>query len=154
MRRALAGVILLLVAIPALAETAPHGVVTPPPGGIATTPGGSLVISSQICLALGIEPGVPSADYQPGVDVNGKAVAPADLPNAPPPLSIDNFPIEIKKDLAGSFGVPASGGAYGAKAILGYVTIRDNRAYFNGQPLGEDQRSALTEACRTANPAR
>jgi hypothetical protein len=34
--------------------------------------------------------------------------------------------------------------------VLGYVTIRGNQAYFNGQPLNADQTSALAEACRDA----
>ena len=106
-----------------------------------------MVMSSQVCATLGIDPGVPGAAYQEGVDVNGRRVAPADLPSSPPPIQLDDFPIEIRKDLAGKFNVPAAGGAYGAKAILGYVTIRDNHAYFNGQPLGDDQRAALAEAC-------
>jgi len=93
---------------------------------------------------------VPGAAYEPGVDENGQKVAPADLPSTAPPLQLGDFPIEIRKDLAGAFGVPPSGGAYGAKAILGYVTLRGNEAYFNGQPLSGDQHAALLEACRKA----
>ena len=44
-------------------------------------------------------------------------------------------------------GVPATGGAYGAKAIYGYVTVKDGRAYFNGKPLAPDASAALVEAC-------
>jgi hypothetical protein len=122
----------------------------PPSGGIEVASDGRLVMSSDICTTLAGEQPVPSVDYQQGVDVNGRPVAPADLPTSAPPIQIDNFPIEIKKDLAGKFNVPATGGSFGAKAILGYVTLRDNRAYFNGQPMGDDQRAALIEACRDA----
>jgi len=127
--------------------------VTPPPGAIEFEPDGQLVMSSDVCTTLaGDQPTAPPADYQEGVDANGRRVAPADLPSSPPPLKLDNFPIAIKKDLAGKFNVPATGGAYGAKAILGYVTLRDNRAYFNGQPMGDDQRAALLDSCREAKP--
>jgi len=134
----------MIFAVPALAAKAP----SPPPGGVAATPDGGLVMSSQICATLaGATPGVPSADYQPGVDVNGNAVAPADLPSTPSTPSVDNFPIEIDQRLAHRFNLPPGGNA---KAVIGYVTVRGNQAYFNGQPLNTDQTSALAEACRAA----
>jgi hypothetical protein len=125
----------------------------PPPGGVAAAPTGGLVISSQICATLpGAGPNnatsaVPSAEYQPGVDANGNAVAPADLPAAPAAPSVDNFPIEINQRFARNFNLPPGGNA---KGVLGYVTVRDNQTYFNGQPLNADQASALAEACRNA----
>ena len=120
----------------------------PPPGGVAAAPNGGLVMSSQICATLAVSsPGVPSADYRPGVDANGNAVAPADLSAAPSTPRVDNFPIEINQHLARRFNLPPGGTA---KAVLGYVTVRDNQAYFNGQPLNADQTSALAEACRSA----
>ncbi len=105
-------------------------------------------MSSQICATLpGATAGVPSADYQPGVDVNGNAVAPADLPSTPSTPSVDNFPIEIDQHLAHRFNLPPGANA---KAVLGYVTVHGNQAYFNGQPLNADQTSALAEACHDA----
>jgi len=142
-------VLSLLFAVPVSAQSLRQTVV-PPPGAIEFGPDGQLVMSSDVCTTLGAPLVVPSADYQEGVDVNGKRVAPADLPSSTPPIALDNFPIEINKNLAGKFNVPATGGAYGAKAILGYVTLRDNRAYFNGQPMGDDQRAALLDTCRDA----
>ena len=135
---------LVIFSMPAFAANTP----TPPPGGVAASPNGGLVMSSQICATLaGTTPGVPSAEYRPGVDANGNAVAPADLPSAPSTPSVDNFPIEINQHLARRFNLPPGGTA---KAVLGYVTVRDNQAYFNGQPLNADQTSALAEACRDA----
>lgn len=146
MRSVLLVVLAFFAASPSLAADLP----IPPPGGVEASPDGRIIISSRICAALRPDAEVPGADYQPGIDVNGKKVAPADLPASTPPLQLDNFPIEIKKELAGSFGVPAMGGAYSAKAILGYVTLHGNEAYFNGRPLALDQRAALIEACRRA----
>jgi hypothetical protein len=144
MRRAIV-LVLTLLSAPAFADS----VSTPPPGGIAQGSNGGLVISSQTCATLaGDSAGVPSADYQPGVDVNGNAVAPADLPSsgASSP-TIDNFPIEIDQNLAGKFNLPPGASP---KAILGYVTVRGNQAYFNGQPLNADQNAALNSACKNA----
>ena len=139
---------LAIFSVPALAADKP-----PPPGGVAAAPHGGLVMSSQICATLAAsasndaKSGVPSADYKPGVDASGNAVAPADLPSTPPTPSVDNFPIAINQHLARRFNLPPGGTA---KAVLGYVTVRDNQAYFNGQPLNADQASALAEACRDA----
>ena len=135
---------LVIFAMPAWAANTQ----APPPGGVVSTPNGGLVMSSQVCASLGAPPpGVPSADYQPGVDVNGNAVAPADLPSVPSTPSVDNFPIEIDQQLANRFHLPPG---TSSKAILGYVTVRNNQAYFNGQPLNADQTSALAEACQQA----
>lgn len=151
MHRALPFLFSLIFAASAAAQELRQSLEPPPSGSIEVLSGGKLVMSSDICTTLA-GPLVPSADYQEGIDAEGHRVAPADLPSSAPPIKVDNFPIEIKADLAGKFGVPASGGVFGAKAILGYVTLHDNRAYFNGQPMGEDQRAALVEACRDAKP--
>ncbi len=144
MRHAL-GFALIMFAGPAFAES-----LAPPPGGVAQGADGGLVISSQICTAMaGAAPAVPSADYQPGVDVNGNALAPADLPTPAPSPAVDNVPIEINQRLAGKFNIPKTGGI-GGKAILGYVTLRGNQAYFNGQLLNAEQSAALVEACQSA----
>jgi hypothetical protein len=149
MRKLLLGALAFFAATPALPQEL-RQTIAPPSGGIEVASDGRLVMSSDICTTLAVEQPVPSADYQQGVDVNGKPVAPADLPTSAPPIQLDNFPIEIKKDLAGKFNVPATGGNFGAKAVLGYVTLRDNRAYFNGQPMDDDQRAALVATCRDA----
>ncbi len=134
---------LIFFAVSASAQTQ-----TVPPAGLSVSPDGRMVMSSQICdLLPGKTAGVPGADYTPGVDVNGDAVAPADLPSSGPSVSTDNFPIEISRDLAGKFGIPAG---TGAKAVIGYVTVRNNQAFFNGQPLNPNQRAVMAEACRSA----
>lgn len=139
---------LMLFAGPALARNP-----APPRGGIATAPGGALVISSQICATLaGRESKVPGPDYRPGVDVNGHKVAPADLSSTDSftgasSLPLENFAIEINRGLARRLNLPRG---LRSKTIVGYVTMRDNRAYFNGRALDADQIAALAEACRAA----
>ena len=123
----------LCVALPAAAQA---------PIGVAAGPQGQVEIASAICQALGAD-----ADYRPGVDVSGNKVAPADLPNGTPSLGLAEAPIEIDSRFAGRFGVPARGGAYNAKAILGYVTVRDGRAFFNGTALDADANASIIAAC-------
>jgi hypothetical protein len=138
--------LLALVAAPAFAQSLP----APGPGEIMVSADGKIFISAATCQEVTSAAGaVPGADYQPSVDVNGNHVAPADLPSAAPAMKLDNFPIEINRKLAGAFNIPASG-SIGAKAILGLVTIRDGSAYFNGEPMAEDQRAALVASCQAA----
>ena len=129
-----------------LALAAARAFAAPPTSGAVTlAPDGKVVIAGPPCPDL-----IAGANYVPGVDVHGNAVAPADLPaGAPPAVTAESPAVRIDARLAGRFGVP-QGGAYGAKAILGYVTVRDGRAYFNGAPLAPDASAALAQACRAA----
>jgi hypothetical protein len=123
----------------------------PPPGGVSVSKDGRIVISSDLCPGLsGAEPAVPGADYTPGVDVAGHAVAPADLPGGAPALKLDNFPIEISINLQKRFGIPAQSTLFQGKAIIGLVTLRDGRAYFNGEPISENEQNMMAAACKSA----
>jgi hypothetical protein len=131
---------------PGLEDTAPP----PPPGGMSVAKDGRIVMSSSVCPLLGEEPGVPGADYTPGIDVNGKSVAPADLPNSAPRLNLDDFPIEINVDLQKRYGVRTNSGLFYDKSMTGLVTVKDDRAYFNGKPLSDSERDMMRAACKAA----
>lgn len=95
----------------------------------------------------------PSADveYKPGVDVNGKAVAPADLPDSygiDLPTSID---IEITADIARSFGI-ATNNLYRGKAQIGTVTVQGNQVLFNGKPIQSAAEADLIALCAKTRP--
>jgi hypothetical protein len=131
--------------VPALVFAVPCAAQTPPAGAVTRTQDGHIEVTGVPCSSL-----MAGADYVPGVAADGGAVAPADLPRDPSPITADDATIRIDSSLAGRFGVPASGGTFGAKAIYGYVTVRDGRAYFNGKPLAPDASAALAEACGVA----
>lgn len=149
--------VLLLLSCPVFAQRAKA---PPPPGGIVQEPDGKLEISPAICKALAAEgppadyqPGVDagghpvaSAEYQPGVDAEGHPVAPADLPGSNT-LNTDAIIIEIDANVAGRIKLPRS---VTGTAILGYVVVHGNQAYFNGQPLTGDQDAAIRAACHQA----
>jgi hypothetical protein len=146
-----------LFALPAFAQssvTPPPGLedmAPPPPGGVSVSKDGRMVMSSTLCPSLaGAEAGVPGADYTPGVDVDGRPVAPADLPSSTPPLKLDDFPIEISVNLEKRFGIPANSSLFHGKAVVGYVTVEDGRAYFNGQPISQSEQDMLAAACQAA----
>lgn len=157
MRLTILAALAALASMPAFGQgqvTPPAGiedpVPPPPPGGMSVSGHGRIVISSGLCASLGGVPAaVPGADYRPGVDVNGDAVAPADLPSGAPP-SLDNFPIEIGINLRKRYGIPANSMLFRGKAIVGLVTLRDGRAYFNGEPIGDSEREMILAACKEA----
>ena len=132
-----------LLLIPALVLAASSWAQTQPQGAVTRGPDGRIEVAGVPCSSL-----LAGAAYVPGVAVDGSAVAPADLPRDPSPISAEDTTVRIDGSLAGRFGVPATGGAYGAKAIYGYVTVRDGQAYFNGKPLAPDASAALADACR------
>jgi hypothetical protein len=105
------------------------------------------------------EPGVA---YQPGVDVNGHPVAPADLNASPINKTIEKqIAIRIYNDAAKTFGLPVPSvnepgppdetpttkPLVNAETEVGYITFRNGQAYLNGQPLNNDQQDQLAVLC-------
>ena len=99
---------------------------------------------------------LPSADvaYQPGVDVRGNAVAPADLDANEPGGSDLILPravlIPIEVELFDRFGIPANGVNFDADAMIGEVTVdlATGEAFFNGQPLPSEAEAELAVRCQ------
>lgn len=94
----------------------------------------------------------PAADvaYEPGVDVRGNQVAPADLPGSAGAMPAERFDIPVTLDFARRMGLAAPGGAaLPGTAELGRLTVQGNRLLFNGQPLSGAAESDLIALCRT-----
>ena len=94
----------------------------------------------------------PGVEYQPGVDVHGEPVVPADIgggSNLQLPQTIV-IPIEIF--LQDRFHLPANSALYAGKAEVGTVTVTGDRVFFNGQELTDADTAALSEACREQLP--
>ncbi|HVO16635.1 MAG TPA: hypothetical protein VMV26_15565 [Alphaproteobacteria bacterium] len=93
---------------------------------------------------------VPDTDvaYQPGVDVHGRSVAPADLPGSNSLELPDSFVITLELDLRRS-DIPVPGPkSLDPKLQLGLITVVGNRVYYNGQPLDDPDQLRLAAACR------
>lgn len=119
----------------------------------------SVTISTADCRRLVAH--VPSADYQPGVDVRGNPVAPADLPGS---ASIDLpevIEIPLTVDVAKRLGRGEAGdnilksrrGIEG-KSSLGTLTVKGNDLFWNGQQLQSQDEVLMAEACRSSLRAR
>ncbi|HKX09054.1 MAG TPA: hypothetical protein VJN67_12725 [Stellaceae bacterium] len=141
-----AGICAAALAWTAAAVAAPPP--TPPPGGVSVSADGRVVVSSKACAEVVAH--VPDAGvaYTPGVDANGNAVAPADLPDSASPITADNFPIFLTLDLKKKFQVPDSAKLFKLQAVVGLIAIQGNQVYFNGQPIAPGEASLLAAACR------
>lgn len=107
-------------------------------------------ISRQDCSQLSRHIASSDATYQPGVDVNGNAVAPADLNGSGQIPAPDAITIPLTLDLASRLGIPPGGNAdYLARPVIGDVVVsRDGRVTFNGTPLTSDAQFELAQKCQ------
>ena len=149
-RKLLFATLLTAVSFAGAAQPAPPPGAREKPKPAAT--GGGTRISAEDCARAVAH--VPDADvaYRPGIDVQGRPVAPADLGppqlEAPPMVS---FMISV--DLARRFGLPQGvPGGLAAELPLGIITVEGNRVLFNGQPLNREDSAALQAACRRSRP--
>lgn len=107
-----------------------------------------VTISKIDCGRLVKHQPAPDVAYQPGVDVNGNPVAPADLDGGIQIAVPETIFIPITVDLFDRFGIPANPNLYEAEAYVGEVTYRNGRAHFNGQPLQDEAAAELAELCQ------
>lgn len=123
-----------LILLPALAEARPA------------------VVSPANCRLLAAH--VASADtaYQPGVDVRGRPVAPADLAGSPRMRLPDHIVVPITVELDDRLGIPPAGdAAFTAEARIGTVVVdSQGHAALDGQPLTDAQTLRLRAACAEA----
>jgi len=106
----------------------------------------SVQITESDCSQLITHVAASDVTYRPGVDVNGNAVAPADL-NPQPQIRVpDVISIPVTIDLATNLGIETP---FLARPTVGEVQItRDGRVTFNGQPIGGDAQQALAKRCQ------
>ena len=110
----------------------------------------TVTVTAEDCARLTQH--VPDSDvaYKPGVDADGDKVAPADLGGG---LKIEppkEFSIPITMDLQEKLGLPVDSSQYQTQNFtVGNVTVKeDGRAYFNGQPLQDEDAYKLSQACQ------
>jgi len=94
---------------------------------------------------------VPAADveYKPGVDAQGRPVAPADLAGTPQLRLPETFSFDINIDMSKYL----KGSAFGTRDMkVGAVTydVASGGLTFNGQPLTDADQRAVADACRQA----
>jgi len=120
----------------------------------------TVTISTADCQRLAAH--TSSADYQPGVDVRGKPVAPADLDSGPSldlpsvieiPLALDVIR-RLQGETSGRSNILSGQRGLEGKASLGTLTIKGNDAFWNGEQLQSQDEILMAEACRSSLRAR
>jgi hypothetical protein len=99
----------------------------------------------------------PDADvaYQPGIDAEGRRVVPADLNGPGVTIREDEVRIKLTDDAAKVFGLHVPEVRQGWKKErmvdpeleIGYVTLKDGKAYLNDKPLDQDGQDELAVLC-------
>ena len=107
-----------------------------------------IAISRKDCERLVNHEPAPDVTYQPGVDVHGRPVAPADLGGGQQIQLPDVIYIPIEVLVQDKYGIPANSVLYDATALVGVVSVRGNRVYFEDQELTDPEVAALEQACR------
>lgn len=101
-----------------------------------------VVVGRTTCRALTAHQPAPDVAYQPGLDVHGKPVAPADLPSSG--VGPEQVRVLLKRDL------PVARGALGAsEVVVGEVKVDllTGKATLDGKPLEAGLQSDVLLAC-------
>jgi hypothetical protein len=107
-----------------------------------------IAMSRQDCERLVQHEPAPDVTYQPGVDVHGRPVVPADLGGGAPIELPDVIYIPIEVLLQDRFHIPANSVLFQATAEVGVAELRGNRVYYQDQLLSDTEEAALEAACR------
>lgn len=107
----------------------------------------SLRVNPAFCAQMVAYQEPAGVEYQPGVDVHGKPVAPADInpPSIAPDVKSFSFPLNI--DLAEYLGIAQPAGIEG-KMNLGTIGYENGHVTFNGTPVGGKAEAAMEDLCR------
>ena len=126
--------------------------------GAADVPvkGGTVAVTKQQCQALATYRPAAGVNYQPGVDVHGKPVAPADLPGSAG-AGTYNLPKTVEFNLQvnplSTVQPGAATGQFANTALpVGHVSVdtQTGAVSLNGQPIGDNQQRALADLCTKA----
>lgn len=107
-------------------------------------------ISAEDCSQLVRHVAADDVTYRAGVDVNGDAVAPADLDGAAPIAMPSTIVFPLTLDLASRLGIPPGGNAdFLARPVIGDIAVTaDGRVTFNGVPLTSEEQFELAQKCQ------
>lgn len=109
----------------------------------------TVVIAASDCAALARHLPEPDVAYSPGVDAEGRAVEPADIGGGIQLAMPREFEIPITLDLQKRLGIPPDPAQYQTDQFrIGTVTYKDGRAWFNGQPLQDEDTARLSALCQ------
>lgn len=106
-----------------------------------------IVVDDSVCRSLVVHEPDPGVEYQPGVDVYGRSVAPADLPGGQRLDLGDEIAIPLIVDLAQRFPDRLAEAGLDLKASLGTLTIAGDEVRFDDAPLDDSLVDAIAALC-------
>ena len=104
----------------------------------------SVTIAESECRNLTIHQPSPDVKYKPGVDAQGRQVAPADLGNRQRFQPPKEFTIDVTRRLASQ---NSSVSSFKAEANILQLKVKDGRVYYGDQQLGDRDQRAIAQAC-------
>lgn len=108
----------------------------------------TLTLNKKECQSVIQHTPAPDVAYKPGTDVYGRKVAPADAPGSTSPIKIpDEVNIDIGFNLKDKYGL-GSTGAFTGESVIGKVTVKGGRVYYDGKPLDNNDQQSVAAACR------
>lgn len=109
----------------------------------------TVTVTKSDCARLVKHVPGPDVAYRPGVDARGRPVAPADHDGEVELELPEVIELDIEVELQERFGIPANADLFEADAQVGQVIVGpDGRAYYNGQPLQDEEQFELTQRCQ------
>jgi hypothetical protein len=144
---------MIRVVIRALAAVlALSGVLVASDSPVARAADRAITLDRSSCELLVRHVPAPDVAYQPGVDVAGRPVVPADLDSGWTLQLPAEIPIYISQDLVERFGIGGDSPLFEADAFIGVATVDllDGRVTFNGRELAPTEEQALAAQCRAA----
>lgn len=111
---------------------------------------GSIAVENMLCGQLYVAHDGAGAAYTSGVDVNGKPVAPADLPAASPAIAVpDYIEVPLTVNLAEKLGQSLPEGTE-MKGVVGNLRLyKSGKVEYNGQDLTPK----VTTLCSAKSPS-
>ena len=109
----------------------------------------TVTIRTADCAHLVRHAPAPDVAYQPGIDVRGRRVVPAEVEGGVTLDLPEAFAIPINVDLQKRLGIPADPAQFQTRDFtVGTVTWKNGQGYFNGQPLQSEEATRLAALCQ------
>ena len=109
----------------------------------------TVTIGAADCTRLAQHVAASDVTFEPGVDLQGRLVVPADIGGA---IRLDppkEFSVPITVDLQKSLGIPVDPKQFQTQNFtVGVVVWKDGQGYFNGQPLQNEQSAKMAALCQ------
>jgi len=101
------------------------------------------VTTEKLCQELTAYQPSDDVNYEPGKDIRGHDVVPADVDNSAQIEMLETIDLAITVDQAAQLGLPTNV-PYKAEAYIGAVSVKkDGSVYFNGKRISETQIQVL-----------